>query len=104
MTEQSMRTKVLITVMTYPHPSAKYQEVICTTGVTETGEWVRLYPIDYRYRPKEQKFQKYQWIEVDLEPVGHGNDNRKESRKPSLKTMALTGIRLCVCWKVLLGF
>ena len=63
MTEQSLRTKVLITVMTYPHPSAKYQEVICTAGVTETGEWVRLYPIDYRYRPKEQKFQKYQWIE-----------------------------------------
>jgi hypothetical protein len=94
MTEQSTRTKVLITVMTYPHPSAKYQEVICTAGVTETGEWVRLYPIDYRYRPKEQKFQKYQWIEVDLAPVGHGNDNRKESRKPELKTMALTGTRL----------
>ena len=54
------RTSVLITVMTYPHPSAQYKEIVCTAGVTEAGEWVRLYPIDYRYRPEAQKFHKYQ--------------------------------------------
>jgi hypothetical protein len=27
-------TKVLITVLTYPHPSKKYQEIVCTAGVT----------------------------------------------------------------------
>ena len=34
----------------------------------ETNEWVRLYPIDYRYRPSHQRFRKYQWIELELEP------------------------------------
>ena len=29
--------KVLITVMTYPHPSRGYQELVCTAGVTESG-------------------------------------------------------------------
>jgi len=84
-------TEVLITVMTYPHPSRGYQELVCTAGVTESGEWVRLYPMDYRYRPREQQFHKYQWIEVGLAPGGHGNDNRKESRKPDLDFIRILG-------------
>ena len=88
------KTKVLITVMTYPHPSQGYQELVCTAGVTEDGEWVRLYPIDYRYRPSHQKFQKYQWVEVELAERGEGNDQRKESRKPSLDSIRLLGERL----------
>ena len=83
--------KVLITVMTYPHPSKKYQETVCTAGITEDGKWVRLYPIDYRYRPKHQKFRKWQWIELALAPRGHGNDQRSESREPDLETMSAVG-------------
>lgn len=82
-------TKVLVTVMTYPHPSRNHQELVCTAGVTEAGEWVRLYPIDYRYRAPSQRFKKYQWIEVGLWPRGAGNDNRKESRRPDLDSIRL---------------
>jgi len=89
--ETTTRTRVLITVMTYPHPSEKYDELICTAGITESGEWVRLYPIDYRYRSEEQKFHKYQWIEVDLGPKGAGNDRRKESRRPDLDSIVPIG-------------
>ncbi len=91
MSSQPVRTKVLITVMTYPHPSRGYQELVCTAGVTEQGEWIRLYPIDYRYRPRNQQFRKYQWIELDLFPHGSGNDRRKESRKPVLDTIQVLG-------------
>lgn len=87
----SQPTKVLITVMTYPHPSRGYQELVCTAGITEGGEWVRLYPVDYRYREHDQQFKKYQWIEVALEPSGAGNDNRKESRRPNLNSIRLLG-------------
>lgn len=85
------KTKVLITVMTYPHPSQSYIELICTAGVTENGEWVRLYPINYRYRPSHQKFRKYQWIEIELAEQGSKNDQRKESRKPCLDSIRLLG-------------
>lgn len=85
------KTEVLITVMTYPLPSRGHQELVCTAGITRAGEWVRLYPIDYRYRPKEHQFHKYQWIEIDLEPRGAGNDARKESRKPRLDTIRILG-------------
>jgi hypothetical protein len=85
------RERVLITVMTYPHPSKGYDEVVCTAGIDEQGRWVRLYPIDYRYRPKTQRFHKYQWIRVDLEPRGGRNDPRPESRKPVVDSIELDG-------------
>lgn len=43
--------RVLVTVMTYPQPSLRYDEIVCTANVLEDGSLVRLYPIDYRYRP-----------------------------------------------------
>ena len=84
-------TRVFITVMTYPHPSETHQELVCTAGITENGEWVRLYPIDYRYRPKDQQFRKYQWIEIGLYDQGAKNDNRRESRNPDLQSIRLIG-------------
>ena len=80
--------------MTYPLPSRGYQELVCTAGVTEDGKWVRLYPIDYRYRPLHQKFQKYQWIEVEVAEQGAKNDRRKESRKPFLDSIRPLGEKL----------
>ena len=85
------KTKVLITAMTYPHPSESHQELVCTAGITDRGEWVRLYPIDYRYRPHNQQFRKYQWIEIGLADQGAKNDNRRESRKPDLESIRLLG-------------
>ena len=85
------KTRVLITVMTYPHPSRGYKELVCTAGITEDAEWVRLYPIDYRYLPYNQRFRKYQWIEIELAQSGSGNDNRKESRKPKLNSIRQLG-------------
>tara|TARA_R110002049_G_scaffold309268_1_gene519582 strand:- start:113130 stop:113921 length:792 start_codon:yes stop_codon:yes gene_type:complete len=88
------KKKVLITVKTYPHPSKGYQELVCTAGVSESGEWIRLYPVDYRYRPKEQQFEKYQWIEVDLEKSDPGKDNRPESFRPDLESIRVLGERM----------
>lgn len=89
-------TRVLITVMTYPYPSRKYQETVCTAGITESGDWVRLYPVDYRYRPRHQRFRKWQWIEIALAPRGHGTDQRIESREPDLSTLRILGEPLSV--------
>jgi hypothetical protein len=89
-------SKVLITVMTYPHPSESHQELVCTAGLTESGEWVRLYPIDYRYRPNHQQFHKYQWVELNLAERGAGNDNRKESRRPDLDSIRPLGKPLSI--------
>jgi len=84
-------TRVLITVMTYPHPSKNWRELVCTAGISDSGEWIRLYPIDYRYRPTDQRFRKYQWISVGLRKGGKHNDNRRESHQPDLKSLKILG-------------
>jgi hypothetical protein len=75
------KLKVLITVKTYPIPSKKYDELVCTAGVTETGKFIRLYPINFRDLPYTQQYKKYQWIEV-LAEKHQGRDVRKESYRP----------------------
>jgi hypothetical protein len=73
-------TKVLITVKTYPRPTPSYEEIVCTAGLLETGEWVRIYPIPFRDLPSYNQFKKFSWIELDLEK--DNSDFRKESYKP----------------------
>ncbi len=64
MLQRTEMLKVLITVKTYPIPSMRYDELVCTAGVTETGDFVRLYPINFRDLPFSQQYKKYQWIKV----------------------------------------
>ncbi|HOX40209.1 MAG TPA: hypothetical protein PL033_19675 [Candidatus Brocadiia bacterium] len=82
--------KVLITVKTYPIPSKKYDELVCTAGVTETGDFIRLYPINFRDLDCAKKYRKYQWIEVSA--VKHiGRDVRKESYRPDSDSIRILG-------------
>ena len=46
--------KILILVKTYPSLSKKYEELVCTAGMDENGDWFRLYPIPFR-KLKDQK-------------------------------------------------
>jgi len=69
------KLKVLITVKTYPIPSKKYDELVCTAGVTETGEFIRLYPINF-----EVIAEKHQ-----------GRDVRKESYRPDSDSIKILG-------------
>jgi copper chaperone CopZ len=39
------RKKVLLTVTTYPLPSRSYDELVCTAGILETGEWIIITPV-----------------------------------------------------------
>ncbi|OEU68947.1 MAG: hypothetical protein BA863_11440 [Desulfovibrio sp. S3730MH75] len=59
--------QVLITVKTYPQPSAKYKEIVCTAGVCADGALIRLYPFPFRDLNDYEKFKKFQWITVDVE-------------------------------------
>lgn len=84
------RLKVLITVKTYPIPSRKYDELVCTAGVTEDTGFIRLYPINFRDLPYSRQYRKYQWIEIDAERH-EGRDSRKESWRPDCRTLKPLG-------------
>lgn len=74
------KTKVLITVKTYPAISKKYEELVCTAGFLEDGSWIRIYPIQFRKKAYNQQYSKYEWIELDL--VKNTDDIRPESYRP----------------------
>lgn len=69
------KTKVLITVKTYPAISSKYDELVCTAGFLEDGTWIRIFPIQFRKKSFEEQYKKYDWIEIDL--VKNESDFRK---------------------------
>ncbi len=83
--------RVLVTVKTYPNPSMKHDETVCTAGITGSGEWVRMYPVPYRYLPPEKQYKKWQWMEIALAERGYQNDPRPESREPDVNTIRLLG-------------
>jgi len=70
--------RALIVVRTYPTPAKQGIEVSCTAAVTDHGEWLRLFPIPYRFLDSDKKFRKYQWIDVQ---VSKATDHRIESYK-----------------------
>jgi hypothetical protein len=79
------KEKVLITVVTYPLPSRSYDELVCTAGILESGEWIRIYPVPLKFLMglrKDGKLEsfKYNWIEIDL--IKRKDDFRPESHSP----------------------
>lgn len=70
--------KALIVVRTYPVPAMKGVEVSCTAAITDKGEWLRLFPVPWRLLASDQRFRKYQWVEVT---VTKASDARPESYK-----------------------
>ena len=80
------RKRILITARTYPTPAKKGVEVSCTAGVTEQGEWIRLFPIPYRFLGSDKRFKKYQWIEVD---VAKSSDHRPESFEVNVDSLEI---------------
>lgn len=73
--------RVLISVKTYPLPSNKYNELVCTAGFLSDGKWIRIYPIPFRDMPYAQQYNKYHWITLDLVRNAR-KDFRPESYRP----------------------
>ncbi|SRR6266498_1867496 len=69
--------KALIVVRTYPVPAKTGVEVSCTAAITEAGEWLRLFPIPYRFLDEDKRFIKYQWVNVRVTKAS--KDSRPES-------------------------
>ena len=74
------KKRVLVTVTAYPEKSKKYGQVVCTIGLTEEGDWIRLYPVPFNVFSGPQKLRKYDWIEVECKRA-----EEKLSRKESYR-------------------
>lgn len=83
----------MITVKTSPNPSAKYGDTVCVAGIRtdrEPYEWIRLYPVNFRWLSAEHQFKKYEIVTVNVKKRD-GRDPRPESYTPDLDNLVRTG-------------
>lgn len=81
------RRRVLIAVRTYPVPATKSIEASCTAGISDDGQWVRLFPVPFRLMDEEKRFSKWQWIDADM--MKATNDARPESYKLNIDKISV---------------
>lgn len=75
-----IKKQVLVTVKAYPQPSKKHQETVCTAGIClDSKEWIRMYPVPFRYLEDNKQFKKYDVLDVEVSV--DGTDGRPESHK-----------------------
>lgn len=71
--------RVLIIGRASPEPSKKHIETVCTGGITEAGEVLRLYPIPLRYLDQQSRYKLWTWAKFDVQK--NPSDKRKESHR-----------------------
>ncbi len=83
-----MKERLLVLAKAAPEASKKYEELICVAGITEKGEWRRIYPIPWEVfcKTSDQNFKKKWWIEYELQS-NESSDHRPESRKIKFETI-----------------
>ena len=77
-----------VVVKTYPVPAKNGIEVSCTAAISETGQWLRLFPVPFRLLGGHQRFKKYQWINLR---VRRSKDFRPESHNIDPDSITLVG-------------
>lgn len=84
--------RVLITVKTYPAPSARHGETVCIAGVRLRDglppSFIRLYPVPFRMLEGSSQFSKYQIVDVPVRSRG-SRDPRPESYEPEVDSFTL---------------
>ena len=61
------KRRVLVVAKAAPESSKAHGDVVCTAGITDEGEFIRLYPIPLALWKRGLGFKKYDWIEVECE-------------------------------------
>ncbi|MCE5190396.1 MAG: hypothetical protein LLG08_01245, partial [Actinomycetia bacterium] len=85
--------QILVTAKAYPNLSSKYDETVCTAGIDlDTGRFIRLWPVRFRYLPQHQRFNKWDIIEV---PVSLKRDDpRGDTYVPEMDRLTIVTERL----------
>jgi len=89
---RSEMARVLITVKASPQPSKQYGDTVCVAGIRIDGgraEWIRLYPLPFRWIGVEKQFKKFDLIDVEVRRAT--GDTRPESYRPDIDTIAVRG-------------
>ena len=66
----------MVNCKTYPAVSTKYVETVCTGGIQPNGEFVRLYPVPFRFLEIEEQYGR--WDVIRVQAYRDTKDSRPE--------------------------
>jgi len=67
----------MVNCKTYPAVSKKYVETVCTGGIEPNGNFVRLYPVPFRFLESEEQYRR--WDVIRVRAYKDTKDKRPES-------------------------
>jgi len=93
MSSSQDREKILVLCRAIPEESKKYYRTVCVAGITDGGEFRRIYPV--QFKPFQANvgipFHKKDWIEATVLPPEDKRDTRPESRKLDFGSVRVVG-------------
>jgi len=69
--------ELLVNCKTYPAVSTRYIETVCTGGVQRDGQFVRLYPVPFRFLDTKEQYDR--WDVIRVRAYRDTKDTRPES-------------------------
>lgn len=79
--------KILVTVKAYPAIGKRHGEAASVAGIdVEQRRWIRLFPVPFRDMPFDQRFRKFDVIEVD---ACRASDPGPESYQPNVDSIVV---------------
>lgn len=81
--------RLLVTVKAYPAIGRRHGEAVCVAGIDlERSRWIRLFPVPFRDMRFDQRFRKFDIIEVE---TSKSSDPRPESYQPNVDSINVVG-------------
>ena len=78
-----------VLVKASPTYSSKHRETVCCAAVDDYRQWLRVYPVSFRYLDKAQKFGR--WHRIRLRWRRPNDDSRIESRRIDQDAIEIAG-------------
>lgn len=82
-------SRVTILVKASPQPSKSHQETVCCAGLTDGGDWKRLFPVRFRRLEGDKSFKRWDIVEFKYELPS--SDTRVESCRLFEESIKITG-------------
>lgn len=70
-----------VVVKAAPRLSQKHGETVCIAALTREGNWVRLYPVSFRYLEQAKRFKRWDLVSYRFRKPKTSADSRDESRR-----------------------
>lgn len=87
--EKSGETEAIVIVKAAPQIGSTYGETVCCAALNLSGDWLRLYPIQFRHLEDAQKFGR--WDRIAFRWRKPSRDQRFESRHVNQDSIRIIG-------------